>query len=321
MTHNQKRAVEPSTFVRRRHVVRALVVGALVEVFGLIPALAAPPKPHEVFAHKYTAVYTGTGTKCDFSLTLAAPSFRTFVEFNVSSVPGSVQKDLIGGIHQGAVAVVVGASNAQSVRFESGPDGRVVLWVGGRSLRTGLLVAQARPMASLVEKGNNGLISLNDVDFRDGKEAYTPKIAESYIDTEEGYWLLWADAMTAELFNRVDFRDSASPDGLTIVDSERPVTISTDGGLKVGGGRPRVAFWKRVAGEKGAILRHVNFDMVSVDRQDVPAVEAVRRVFKWAPVMRLAAKSDPVAFRAFVRNLERVPAAVVSTPRLLIKRI
>jgi hypothetical protein len=48
-------------------------------------------------------------------------------------------------------------------------------------------------------------------------------------------------------------------------------------------------------------------------------METVRRVFKWAPVMRLAADSDAAAFRAFVRELEQVRIATVSTPGLLIE--
>ncbi len=81
-----------------------------------------------------------------------------------------------------------------------------------------------------------------------------------------------------------------------------------------------MAFWKRVEGKPGAILRYDDLGLVMQPRcqGDLKAMETVRRVFKWAPVMRLAAESDPVAFRTFVRKLEQVPIAAVSTPRLLI---
>jgi hypothetical protein len=295
------------------------MMAGLVGLFVAVPALAEPPSPVAAFAHKYTAVYTDVVAKSSRTLTLVAPSFQTFVEYNVCA-PDGVQEELIAGVHQGAMAVVVGAAAGQPVRFRYGAGGRIVLSVDDQSIVTDLSAAQARPMASLVEKGNNGLISIDDVDYRNGKEIYTPKIAESYLNSEEGYWLLWADAMTADLFKRVDFRDSAAPDGLTIVDSERPVSISTDGSLNVCEGKPRIAFWKRVAAERGVILRHIGFDAVRWDQEDVPAVEAVRRLFKWAPVMRLAAKSDPAVFKTFVRALAQVRLAPVSTPRQLIAR-
>ncbi len=139
--------------------------------------------------------------------------------------------------------------------------------------------------------------------------------------TEEGYWLLWADAIAEGLFDRVGFDHGEFPTGLTIVDSERPVTISTDGCLEVRGGEPRVAFWKRVGGKPGAILRYDDLGFVMQPRGhgEFQAMETVRRVFKWAPVMRLAAESDPDAFRTFVRELKQVRIAAVSTPRLLIE--
>jgi hypothetical protein len=61
------------------------------------------------------------------------------------------------------------------------------------------------------------------------------------------------------------------------------------------------------------------YTMEARDQDDVRAVETVRRVFKWAPVMRLAAESDPAAFRTFVRQLERAQITTVTTPRLLIE--
>jgi hypothetical protein len=177
-------------------------------------------------------------------------------------------------------------------------------------------------MASFVEEGNNGLVGLDDPTTRNGKRGYRPKLAGSYIDTEEGYWLLWADAIAGDLFYRVGFDSGNFPDGLTIVDSKHAVTISTDGGnLAVRGGEPWVAFWKRIGGERGAILRYDELGLVMEprDQDDVQAMDTVRRVFKWAPVMRLAAESDPAAFRTFVGDLEQARIAAVSTPSLLIE--
>ena len=55
------------------------------------------------------------------------------------------------------------------------------------------------------------------------------------------------------------------------------------------------------------------------DQNDVQAIEAVRRVFKWAPVMRLAAESDPAVFKTFVGDLEKARIETVRTPSLLIR--
>ena len=106
-----------------------------------------------------------------------------------------------------------------------------------------------------------------------------------------------------------------------MVDSERPVTITTDGGLEILGGEPRVAFWKCIGGKRGAILRYDDLGLIMEPRAhgDFHAMETVRRVFKWTPVMRLAAESDATAFRTFVRELEQVRIATVSTPGLLIE--
>jgi len=185
---------------------------------------------------------------------------------------------------------------------------------------TGLLPAQARPMASLVEQDNNGLVTLTDRVSHGGKRGYRPQVAMSYLDTEDGYWLLWADAIAENLFYRTDFGKGEFPDGLTIVDSHHAITISTDSTLEVRGGEPRVAFWKCKDGEQGRIIRYDDFGLVMKprDQDDVRALETVRRVFKWTPVMRLAAESDPVAFRTFVRELGQIRITTVTTPRLLI---
>jgi hypothetical protein len=227
----------------------------------------------------------------------------------------------IGGIHQGKRAVTVGAAAQQPVRFACHPGGSISLCVGDQFIVTDLLAAQARPMASFVEDGDNGLVGLNDSVTRNGKRGYRPKVAGSYIDTEEGYWLLWAVAIAEDLFCRVRFEHGDYPHGLTIVDSERPVTISTVGRLEVRGGEPHVAFWKQVGGKRGEILRYDDFGLVMEPRGkgDVQAIETVRRVFKWMPVMRLAAESDPAAFRKFVYELEQVRIPTVSTPHLLIE--
>jgi hypothetical protein len=81
-----------------------------------------------------------------------------------------------------------------------------------------------------------------------------------------------------------------------------------------------VAFWKLSGKEPGRIIRYDEFGVVMEprDQADVRALETVRRVFKWTPVMRLAAQSDPIAFQQFVHRLEQVRIATVATPRLLI---
>ncbi len=128
---------------------------------------------------------------------------------------------------------------------------------------TGLQAAQARPMATLVEQGNNGLVTLTDRVTHDGKRGYKPRVATSYLDTEDGYWLVWADAIAEKLFYRTDSGQGEFPDGLTIVDSHHPVTISSDdGNLEVRAAEPWVAFWKSSAKEAGRIIRYDNYAQV-----------------------------------------------------------
>ena len=186
---------------------------------------------------------------------------------------------------------------------------------------TGLLAAQARPMASLVEQGNNGLVTLTDRITHNGKRGYRPQVATSYLDTEDGYWLVWADAIAEKLFYRKDSGQGEFPDGLTIVDGYHPVTISNDNGtLEVRAAEPLVAFWKASAREAGRIIRYDDYAQIMKprDQDDVRAVDTVRRVFRWTPVMRLAAESDPVAFQTFVRQLAPLQIKPVTTPRILI---
>ncbi len=320
MNHIRNRGAEPRPLVCRSRPLGALMLAAMVGFSTLIPVLADPPKPGVEFARKYDAFSINTVSKANLTLMLHAPSFQTLIEAQANGIRGSIRPDLLGGIHQGTKAVTVGAAAGQPVRFEYRPGGRISLWIGDQSIDTGLLAAQARPMASLVDEGNNGLVALNDSFTHNFKRGYRPRIAGSYVDTEEGYWLLWADAIAEDLFYRAAFDHGDFPDGLTIVDSERPVTIRTDGRLEVRAGEPRVAFWKRIEGKRGAILRYDDLGLMQPRCEgDVQAIETVRRVFKWAPVMRLAAESDPVAFRTFARELERVRIATVSTPRMLIE--
>ena len=320
MTYIRNRSAASQTSVCRRRTIGAVVMAATVVLSTLIPSLADPPKPGALL-RKYNPLYIDTMAEANLALMLHASSFQALVETQVNGLPGSIRRDLIGGIHQGTKAMTVGAAAGQPVRFEYRPGGRILFWIGDQSIVTGLLAAQARPMASFVEEGNNGLVGLNDSVTRKGKRGYRPKVAGSYIDTEEGYWLLWADAIAEDLFFRVRFDHGDFPHGLTIVDSERPVTVSTDGSLDVRGDEPRVAFWKRVGGKRGAILRYDDLGLVMEPRGqgDVQAMETVRRVFKWAPVMRLAAESNPAAFKTFVHELEQVRIATVSTPRVLIE--
>jgi hypothetical protein len=321
MPYYRSTGANPRTPLFSRSAIGAVMIAATVGLSSLIPALADPPKPGREFARKYIPLYIDTMARANPSLMLHASSFQTLVDAPVNGRAGSAQPGLIGGIHQGTTAVTVGAAAGQPVRFEYQPGGRIALSIGDRSMVTGLQAAQARPMASFVAEGNNGLVALNDSVTRNGKQGHRPKVAGSYIDTEEGYWLLWADAIAEDLFYKVEFDRGDFPNGLTIVDSERPVTIITDGSLEIRGGEPRVAFWKRVAGQRGAVLRYDDLRLVMRPRceGDIQAMEAVRRVFKWAPVMRLAALSDPAAFRTFVRELEQVRIAAVATPRLLIE--
>jgi hypothetical protein len=133
--------------------------------------------------------------------------------------------------------------------------------------------------------------------------------------------LIWADAIAEDCFYQVSFDRDQFPHGLTIVDSECPVMINTDGRLEVRAAEPRVAFWRRLGGEHGVILRSDELGIVMKPRNkgDERAIEAVRRTFKWLPVMRLAAESDPDAFKLFVGELERVQIASVLTPSLLVE--
>jgi hypothetical protein len=321
MTYNRSSERKLRTFVRSHRAFGLVTMTAMVTLSTPIPALADPPKPVALFARKFIPLYNDPEPQSDRALVLRASSFQTLVETQVDGVPGSTRQGLIGGIHQANKAVTTGAAAGQPVRFAYRPDGRIIFRIGDQSLVTDLAVAQARPMASLVEEGNNGLVGLNERIRHKGRRGYRAKVAGSYIDTEEGYWLLWADAIAEDLFYRVEFEPGNSPRGLTIVDSERPVTISTDGGLEIRGGEPRVAFWRCIAGQRGAILRQDDLGLIMEPRcqGDVQAMASVRRLFKWAPVMRLAADSDPAAFRTFVSDLNQIKVGSVLTPHLLVE--
>jgi hypothetical protein len=318
MTYSGNSGAMPRRFTQARAAVGEVLLVAMIGLSAMISARAEPQEKVTAFAHKYVPVYNDTSAIS--TLTIHAPSFRAMIETQANGLLGSTPHRLIGGIHQGATAVTVGAAAGQPVRFEYTPGGSIVLWVGGQSIVTGLLAAQARPMASLVGKGNNGLVSLTDRVTHSGKRGYKPQVAMSYLDTEDGYWLLWADAISENLFYRTNFGKGEFPDGLTIVDSHHPVTISSDGTLEVRSAEPWVAFWKCMGRERGRIIRYDEFGLVMKprDQDDARAVETVRRVFKWTPVMRLAALSDPVAFQTFVQQLGEVRIAPVATPRLLI---
>jgi hypothetical protein len=321
MTYIKSPGAEPRAFRQSRRAVGEVLMVAIVGLSAMNPAQADPPKKAVEFAHKYVPVYNDSDTSAIPTLAVQAPSLKTLIETQTKGILGATRQGLIGGIHQGTKAVTVGEAAGQPVRFEYTPRGCIVLSVGGQSIVTGLLPAHARPMASLVGKGNNGLVTLTDRTTQSGKHGYRPQVAVSYLDTEDGYWLLWADANAENLFYQTDFGKGDVPNGLTITDSHDPVTISSEGRLEVRGGEPRVAFWKFTRGERGRIVRYDNYGLVmeARDQDDVRAVETVRRVFKWAPVMRLAAESDPAAFRTFVRQLERAQITTVTTPRLLIE--
>lgn len=304
---------------------RALVLGALAALSILSAAnspLADPPKPALPFARKYTVYYSGTSAKGDPTLVVRTASFESLIKAQRATEDERTWAKLIGGgIHQGSTAVTVGSAAGRPVRFAYGPGDRVTLRVGDQSLEIGLSAAQARPMAFLVAEGNNSLVTLSERASHRGKYGFRPKLAAPYIDTEEGYWLLWADAICEDLFFSVDFGWGTFPNGLTMVDSARPVTIRTERTLSVQGGEPRVAFWKTAAGKSGTIVRYEELGRVLEPRceEDTRAIDAVNRLFKWAPVMRLAAGSDPAAFQSFLHQLEQVHIAGVATPRLMIE--
>jgi hypothetical protein len=318
MTHTANVGEMPPRLTQSNRAVGEVLLVALIGLSAMISAPAAAHEKVTSFAHKYVPVYNDTSAIS--TLFVQDPAFTSLIETRASGLLGTTPRGLLGGIHQGAKAVTVGTVTGQRVRFEYSPGGSIVLWVGGRSMVTGLLAAQARPMASLVEEGNNGLVTLTDRVTHGGKRGYRPQVALSYLDTEDGYWLLWADAISETLFYQADFGKGEFPDGLTFVDSHIPVTISSDANLKVHAPEPRVAFWKRTGNEPGKIIRFDDFGLVMKprDQNDVRALEAVRRVFKWAPVMRLAAESDPISFRTFVHQLEQVRIAKAPTPRLLL---
>jgi hypothetical protein len=323
MTYIRNLGVELRQFSRNKRSVNNAILMMAIAMFSITAsAQADPPKKVAEFAHKYIPVYNDTDAVRP--LMVIARSFTDLIETQSNAVLGSTQPDLIGGIHQATKAVTVDKAAGLPIRLEYCREGRTVLWVGRQSMVTGLVAAQARPMALFVEEGYNGLATLTERVSYIGKRGYRPQLAASYVDTDQGFWLLWADAIAENLFFRTGFGIDDFPDGLTITDPDNPVTIASasDEKLKVRGGEPRVAFWKlQKRGEPGRIVRYVDFASVIEPRnqEDVRAVETVQRVFKWVPVMRLACESDPAAFRLFVRQLTQAPVATVTTPRLLME--
>ncbi len=322
MTYIRNLGGELRQFSRSKRSANKAMMTAMAVFLITAAAQAGPPKNVAEFAHKYIPVYNDTNAVRP--LTVIARSFTALIENQSSALLGSTRPDLIGGVHQATKAVTVDKAVGLPLRLEYSREGRTVLCVGGQSLVTGLTAAQAHPMASFVEEGYNGLVTLTERDTYNGKRGFRPQFAASYLDTDQCYWLLWADAIAGNLFFHTGFGLGDFPDGLTITDPDNPVTIAvgSDGTLKVRGGEPRVAFWQlRKRGEPGRIVRCVDFASVIEPRNqhDVQAVETVQRVFKWAPVMRLASESNPAAFRMFVRQLAQTPVVTVTTPRLLME--
>ena len=88
MTYIRNPGAEPRTFVCSRRVKGAVMMAAMVGLSTLIPALADPPKPGELFAHKYNPLYIDTMAKANLALMLHASSFQTLVETQVNGLPG-----------------------------------------------------------------------------------------------------------------------------------------------------------------------------------------------------------------------------------------
>jgi hypothetical protein len=183
MTDTRIPSANPRSFFRGKRAKSAAAMAALAGLSALFPALAGPPKPADSFAHRYTPVYGETAGKPNLALMVHAPSFPTLIAAQVDLTACCTPSGVIGGIHQGAKATLLGAAAGQPVRFELSAGARVSLRVGDQSIDTGLPAAQARPMASLVANGNNALITLSDRLVHNGKRGYSPRVAASYIDT------------------------------------------------------------------------------------------------------------------------------------------
>jgi hypothetical protein len=117
MTFTRNPGANPRPFVRSGRAIGAVMMAAMAGLPALFPVLADPPKPGVPFARKYTPVNGDTEGKINSPLMVRTASFQTLIENQSNGVIAGNPPGVIGGIHQGRKAVVVGAAAGQPVRL------------------------------------------------------------------------------------------------------------------------------------------------------------------------------------------------------------
>ena len=309
-----------STPVGRRVVV-GRTFAALLGLMVLAPILAlAEPIDSFLFGRDYIGIRANTlilagktyRAKPELTHEMFALSFATLLRDHPDWMTGGLFSESTAG----------GNLSVKMWRDPQGnPGHRVYLSAGNQTVDTGMTDDQARALILWVDYGRNALASLSS--HPDSRPNPPPpfemaRLGYAYPDTQDGYDLLWCDSICS--FDGV--KDTGKPQTLTIVDGAEPVTIDVSDGLKIRGGEPMVAYWQRGDSGQGEIIeyRTLNEAATAITRQDKQSLATLKRVFKWAPIARLARKSDPNGFAALVTELRGIAPERVATPRFLYPR-
>jgi hypothetical protein len=309
-----------STPIGRRAVV-GRTFAALLGLMVLAPILVLAEPTDGLFGHNHKAIRANTlslagktyRAKPELTHEMFALSFATLLRDYPDWVPG--------GLFSDSTAELSGGANLPVKMWREGnlAGHRVYLSVGDQTADTGLTDDQARALILWVDYGRHALASLGRHPDNDPNPPFPFKAARlgyGYVDTQDGYDLLWCDTICS--FEGVP-KVAGKSRSLTIVDAASSVMIDVRDGLKIQGGEPVVAYWQRGDTGQGEIIEYRTLDdaAVVITRQDQQSLATLRRVFKWAPIARLARKSDPNAFNALVAELRGVTPERVPTPRFL----
>ena len=179
----------------------------------LFPALAGPPQPGDSFAHKYTPVYGETAGKTNLALMVHAPSFQTLIEAQPDQAagsalpPGSSAAFIRERRPRLSVRPPVSRSGSSSVPGRASSCASAI----GRSTPVCWRPRPARwrlwsPTATTCSASRSAIVPCTTA-----SAATAPGLLRRISHTEEGFWLLWADAIAENLSHQVPFGKGEVP--------------------------------------------------------------------------------------------------------------
>jgi hypothetical protein len=350
MLHPNTSGLPSRSLNRGRHAVHVGLIATLIGFLALIPTFAATllePWHFTKFAGDYyasTAVAMtlpgitypnpeayelNLGGNRDFEFKAASePLFASSRVRNFETLIRTDFKSVPGGIFQSGIAQPgVGVSNRTiTVEYhqEAKPDYRFLLRIGDQTYDTDLTDSQALQLILWVNSGNAAVASFgHDVlvhKFPNGSlaGATIAQLAYPYLDTPDGYYLLWGDKMSSR-----DSHARPNSDGITVVDPEEPAIVEVaPNGLRVRGYEPRIASWRKTP-DGGEVVGYETLENTVRPRSkgDTKALQTMLRFFKWAPVIRLAHSKDPEAFSALAQKVKDFPIDRRDTPRVVFQPV